>query len=82
MKTEPQFVDVTLYSHWATALLYGDYSGLEPSEEAELDAWLDSEASEYGMFVCVGVSDDKEHGTPDIRGALPWDVSTYQFQVA
>ena len=32
----------TIAEHWITAIEYGDLSGLEDSEEAELNQWLSS----------------------------------------
>ena len=76
----PEFVEVNLYSHWASALVNGDYSGLEPDDEAELEGWVEGQVADYGMFYCVGKEDNDHFGDPD-NGGLPGTVATFTFQV-
>jgi hypothetical protein len=77
-----QFVDVELYSHWASALVNNDYSGLDEADIAELEGYVENERADNGMFVCTGKVDNNHFGQPDIRGALPGEIATYTFQVA
>jgi len=79
---DPQFIEVKLYSHWASALINGDYSGLEDEEEGDLNEYLSEEAPKHDMFYCVGKADDNHFGRPDIPAWLPGDISTYTFQIA
>lgn len=80
MKAEPKFVTAVLYSHWASALINGDYSGLEDHEELELQCWLENQSADHeGMFYCVGKADDDQFDKPDC-GGLPGTVATYTFQ--
>jgi len=80
--SEPQFVEVDLYTHWASALVNNDYSGLSEADIAELDSYIENEQTDHGMFICTGKADNDHFGRPDIRGALPGDIATYTFQVA
>jgi hypothetical protein len=35
--------DFTIADHYASAIIYGDYSGLEDNEAEELDQWLEAQ---------------------------------------
>lgn len=65
----------TLPAHWASALINGDYSGLEDDEEQEVLDWLD-EHPYYGE--CFSCSDETE--LADYSGMLT-DCLTYTFPV-
>ena len=75
-------IDFNLYSHWAPALIYGDYSGLESEECIEIDTWISDMLDCYEMFDCIGCSSEEtsEFGVPDI-GGLAGGLSTFTFQV-
>lgn len=60
-KMQPNYIDTyILPSHFASALVNGDYSGIAPEDEVELRAWLHSTKPGY----CVGCSDEScfKHG--------------------
>ena len=78
----PQFIDVTLYAHWGSALVNNDYSGLDDAEIAELEMYVEDEASQHEQFLCVNKADNDHFGTPEFTGALPGTVATFTFQVA
>ena len=51
-------MDYTISSHFASALLNGDYSGLEDDEEAALNAWLEQHTMRGGHWDIVGDETD------------------------
>jgi len=51
-----KFTEYLLPAHWASALINGDYSGLDYKEADELDAWVRFAKPGY----CVGCSDEAE----------------------
>lgn len=77
MKTEI----LILPAHWACALVYGDFSGLEESEAQDLEAWQ-SMASAEGYGFCVDVSQESFFCTAhDARDVLPCDCLEFTFEV-
>lgn len=48
--------EYVLPAHWVSALINGDYSGYEDSEDAEIDAWLSYESPGD----CVGCTEQPE----------------------
>jgi hypothetical protein len=78
MKTEV-FI---LPSHWACALVNGDFSGLEDNEAEDLEAWQ-SEASAAGFGFCVDVSAESFFCTGNDARAfvLPCDCLEFTFEV-
>ena len=76
-----KLVEMKLPAHWATALLYGDYTELFESDEgareaARIDLLTD------GLY-CIDVADDAEFtwGSYDCPDELAGDYCTYIFQV-
>lgn len=70
-----KLVEMTLPAPWATALLYGDYTGLLESDEAErMDLLTD------GLY-CISVADDADFtwGSYDCPDELAGDYCTYTF---
>lgn len=63
-----------LYSHWASALVNGDRSGLTEEDGLELDAWLESEDPGW----CAGVEGESFFGHPDCNG-LQGDLLEFRF---
>lgn len=63
----------TLPAYWASALINGDYSGLEDGEEDEINAWL----GDHPRLSCVDV------GEPYLGryDGLICDVATFTFLV-
>lgn len=55
----------TIAEHWITAIEYGDYSGLEDVEQAELEAFLSS--LPRGPL-CWSWSQDKEFSRDAVSG--------------
>lgn len=77
----PEFVEVTLYSHWASALVNGDYSGLSDEEVAEIEGFIGDQLAQHELFYCTGVeSDESRFGMPD-NGGLVGDVLDFTFQI-
>ena len=75
MKTETY----TLPAFWASALVNGDYSGLEDDDEAHLVAWL---AAHPGLGSCLSCTEEaefrKHHDAP---GVLACDCLDFTFPV-
>lgn len=53
-----EFVTVTGPAAWASCLVNGDDSGLEPGERAKVDAWL--ERNRLRQVVCDAPGDDED----------------------
>jgi len=51
-------IKLTLPEFWASALVNGDYSGLEDDEVKELESWLSWASSEKIGF-CLDVNDER-----------------------
>ena len=56
----------TIASHYASALINGDYTGLEDNEEKELNDFLAHLEREYGNSNLV-LTDYYEHNEPDFN---------------
>jgi hypothetical protein len=75
-----------LPSHWACALLYGDESDLDDSDEQALNRFTKYMVKTYGACHCVSVEGE---GFGDFRGyhdatdfgALASDVLTFVFDI-
>jgi hypothetical protein len=74
----------TLPTHWASALNYGDESGLENEDIEALNVFHQYMVRKYGGCYCLEVSNDRwfqrlhdasEYGIPAT------DVSTFTFDV-
>lgn len=68
---------IKLPTHWASALINGDRTGLTDDEELELDYYLNNNPEHNNP---VGVSEESELGHFDFNGkTLLTDLSTYKF---
>ena len=78
----PKFIKIDLYSHFASALINDDTSGLEDAEERQLDRIIEQIKADYEtkLCYCVDCSEDHFFGTPDY-GPLAGDLCTYTFQI-
>lgn len=69
----------TLPAFWASALINGDESGLEPDEQTQLDQWLKDNKPGY----CIDVSSDESftqwHDARDY--VLACDCAEFTFQI-
>lgn len=78
-------IELQLPSHWASALMNGDTSGLEDEEEAALNRWIEWASNEYNIYAGqpLNVSDDVEFRRyHDANGFVAaTDVLTYVYQV-
>lgn len=74
---DPNAVELTAPSHWASYFINGDDSGLEPGEKVQADAWL----AHVGLGDPVDCVDAGFIHSHDARivGALPADCQTYTF---
>lgn len=75
----------TLPEHWASALLYGDDSGLEIEDARQLQAWEDSVTEDGNpTLVCVSVDCDeggdfrRYHDATSV-GVLACNVARFTF---
>lgn len=73
MKTETY----TLPASWAGALINTDYSGMEYSEERELNDWLEYAKPGY----CIGCSEESFFSWRNDATALGGDCLEFTFQV-
>jgi hypothetical protein len=76
-------IKLTLPEFWASALINGDYSGLEDDEVQELEQWL-SFAKNEGYGFCLDVNTD-ERSFIQYHDASAWvlacDCLEYTFEV-
>jgi len=81
-----QLESFELPAHWSCALLYGDESGLDESDERPLNRFVKWMIKTYGACLCVSVEGDESgdfrsyHDATDF-GALACDVLTFVFDV-
>lgn len=76
MSATTKFDTVNLYSHWASALVNDDWSGLDDNDERELRDALSGLDISPSRF--VDVSSDTFFGSPDCLG-LDGDIATYTY---
>ena len=76
-----KFVEMKLPTHWATALLYGDYSSFSSYDDSDDEIQRIDDITE-GLY-CVGVADDAEFtwGSYDCPGEFAGEYCTYTFQI-
>jgi len=67
---------LTAPSYWASYLINGDASGIEPEEKVACDMWLESEGLGFPVS-CEDAGFLKNHDAS--RFALPADCQTYLF---
>ncbi len=73
------FDTYTLPTHWASALINDEWSGMTYEEQEELMYWLEL----HKPGACVGVEDNSfftAYHDAKITGVLPTDCSTFTFQ--
>ena len=70
-------IEYTLPTYWAVALLYGDMTGYDDAEAAEIEYFITS----AGLGLCVGMP--REIGFTPFHdcSALAADCSVYSFEV-
>ena len=73
-------MDYTIGSHFAGALINGDYSGLEDDEERALDAWLDAHQERGGHWDIVG--DNTEFARCEVTDFMGDCVTVRQYYPA
>ena len=61
--------EYTICGHYLSAIINGDYSGLEDSEEAELNEFLDS-VSEHGNGHWSVDSEEPDFCTDEVSGLM------------
>lgn len=75
-------VDYILPAHWASALLYGDETGLDDDDSAALAAFLAGE-SDTIAGTCLDVQDDgdnfRTYHDAQPYGVLACDCATFTF---
>jgi hypothetical protein len=71
-----EFYIYTLPSHWAPALINGDYSGLDAIDEEHLNEWLDEIKPGY----CVDCSQDEYFSSANDCNNVGGMVSDFTFQ--
>jgi hypothetical protein len=64
-----------LPSHWASALINDDRTGLSDQDERELDEWLGMAKRGH----CVGCSDDPQFKRSNDAGTLACEVLEFTF---
>ena len=69
-------IEHNLPAYWASYLINGDYSGIEPAERAEIDAWL----RRKNLPDPVSCSDESWFGRNDAN-ELAGDVAHFAFLV-
>ena len=84
--TDTAFYVITheLPTHWATALMYDDTSGLDPEDQAQYDAYCRAMDERYLSWHCVDISDDDQfmrHHDAAPYGVLACNVATFMFHV-
>ena len=67
-----EFFTVTGPAYWASYLINGDASGLEPGEQAKVDAWLERE----GIRSVVSDATDPETGESR-EPRFTWSMDLY-----
>jgi len=71
-----QIVELTLFSHWASALINDDFSGLSDEEAVIVNDFM----IEFDFLYCVDVKDDNHFtNTHDMHGGMAGDCSTFIF---
>lgn len=78
MKTET-FI---LPAYWASALINGDYSGMEEQDINELTAFIESNKEDNSYFSCIDVSEESYFSHRNDARTLACDVSEYTFDVS
>ena len=68
----------TLPAYWASALINGDFSGLEDSEEKEINDFIAGE----NLGSCLDCTTDPEFKRTNDAGTLAGDCLDFTFQVS
>lgn len=68
-----------LPAYWASALINGDYSGLNDAEEKQINNWLDSHKKEGCRMWCLDCGEESEFSTFKGMGC---DLLEYNFDVS
>lgn len=73
-------MDYTIGSHFASALINSDYSGLEDHEETALNAWIDAHEERGAHWDIVG--DDTEFARCEVTDLMGDCVTARQYYPA
>lgn len=80
-----QIEEYILPTHWASALINGDDSGLEGADECALDRFISDMLAEHGAVHCLDMSNDDigfmRYHDAQPYGVLACDCSTFSFDV-
>lgn len=82
VKSRIKTLTLMLPTHWASALVNGDESGLDDAESAALEKFTRSMMRTYGSCHCVDVSHDTQfmrYHDAAIYGVLACDVAEFTF---
>lgn len=77
-------IETTSYilpAHYVSALLYGDYSGLNDEDVETIDQWLNDTSSEFNLFYCVDVKECGFKHSNDLDN-LGADCAEFTFQIS
>lgn len=77
-------ITFVLPAHWASALINGDFSGLEDEEQHELNEWYETQSAclRPGEHIeCSDVSEESYFAHSCDADVLPGDVADYTFLV-
>lgn len=78
-------VTFELPTHWASALVNSDESGLDEFDCEALEAFTEWMLEEHGQCWCIGVEEDsffEWHHDAIPFNALPGDVSVFTFDIS
>ena len=70
-------IDFTLPAHWASALINGDFSGLDADDDAAVRYWLDTEPDIGGD--ALSCTDEPEFRAFHDADGLACDCLTFTF---
>lgn len=77
-----QTENYALPAHWASALINGDESGLEPEDCEALEAFTADMVAEYGQCLAIDVSEDPSftaYHDAKPYGVLACETLTFTF---
>lgn len=71
-----------LPEHWASALINADFSGLEDSDIAEIEAFENNNKEDNCRFCCVGCSEEPFFAHSNDATKLGGNVLEYTFDTS
>jgi hypothetical protein len=73
----------TLPEYWASALINGDYSGMEDSEIGEIEDFISNKIQPNHYFMCIEADFDTKQFKPyNDANNMGGDVIDYTFDVS